>query len=56
MNVLIVLQKMHLKGEENSMFRKMFRGLWKVTKFFIFYILLGPITLIFYVAKWIFKG
>lgn len=33
-----------------------FRFLGKVLKFCFFYILIGPITLLFYCFKWIFKG
>ena len=34
----------------------MLKWLWSVIKFLTFYIILGPITLVFYVAKWIFKS
>ena len=34
----------------------MLKWLWSVTKFFIFWIILGPITLTLYIIKWIFKS
>lgn len=30
--------------------------IWKFTKFVIFFIILGPITIPLYIIKWIFKG
>lgn len=37
------------------MIKRMLLFPWKVLKFLFFYILIGPITLVLYVAKWIFK-